>query len=78
MSSTTPADPVRAAAFSPDGQRIICASADAVRVWDVASGKELDTTRHSGGAWGVAITPDGRRAIVGSDDGSVLVVGLPR
>jgi WD40 repeat protein len=61
--------------FSPDGKRIASASFDgSVRVWDVASGKEvLKCQGHGSVVWSVAFSPDGVRIASASDDLTVRV-----
>ena len=65
----------RAAAFSPDGARIVSGSGDStVRVWDAASGAELLVLRgHEGCGHAAAFSPDGARIVSGSDDETVRV-----
>jgi WD40 repeat protein len=51
-------------AFLPDGRSFVSASMDGtLRLWDGQSGKELRRMQHPGGAYDVAISPDGRRAL---------------
>jgi WD40 repeat protein len=71
---------VDAVAFSPDGRRAVSAGADHdVRLWDVATGRQLRTfAGHTGTVWGIAYSPDGRRAFSGSDDGSARLWVLGR
>ena len=68
-------DEVYDAAFSPDGLRIVTASADqTAKVWDAASGRELLTLRgHSGVVRSVAFSPDGQRILTGSYDQTAKV-----
>ena len=48
-----------------------------LKVWDVESGRELRTlTGHSGSVLGVAVTPDGRRAVSASNDKTLKVWDL--
>ena len=65
---------VAAAAFSPDGQRIVTASYDkSARLWDAATGKEIAALQgHTKAVNSAAFSPDDRR-IVTAGDTSVLV-----
>jgi WD40 repeat protein len=70
-SSKAPTRTVTGAAFSSDGKRLAtCGWDKAVRVWDVATGKEVLTLRGHEGDYvrSVAYDPDGKRlASVGGD-----------
>ena len=47
-------------AVTRDGSRLVsCSNDKTVRVWDVASGKEVFTLKHDRSVCGVALTPDG-------------------
>jgi hypothetical protein len=52
-------------AYSPDGKRIVSASADStLKVWDVLTGQALLSLKgHSGHVHGVAFSPDGNRIV---------------
>jgi WD40 repeat protein len=57
---------VTSVAISPDGQRIVTGSADAtVKVWEVASGRELLTLRAGEPVASVAFSSDGQRVVTG-------------
>ncbi|GAK53957.1 WD40 repeat, subgroup [Candidatus Moduliflexus flocculans] len=66
---------VEAAAFSPDGTRIVTVSWDkTARVWDAASGAVLATlTGHAGEVNSAAFSPDGTRIATASDDGMAKI-----
>ena len=66
-------------AFSADGNRLFCGSADkTIKVWDVQTGQELLTLKgHTAMVKSVALSPDGKRLVSGSDPGiRSSVVGL--
>jgi WD domain, G-beta repeat len=63
------------AAFSPDGSRIVTASADkTARIWDAVSGKEIAVLRgHEGGVFSAAFSPGGSRIVTASNDKTARV-----
>jgi len=63
-------DGVTSPAFSPDGTRIVTASADkTARIWDAATGKEIAVLRgHEKGVTSAIFSPDGTRLVTASDD----------
>ena len=64
---------VNSAAFSPDGKRIVTASADGTaRLWDAETGKPVGEplTGHTGGVLSAAFSPDGKRIVTASADGT--------
>ncbi len=63
------------AVFSPDGARLVTASADhSARVWDAATGRALLTLEGHGGAVNsAAFSPDGTRLVTASHDRSARV-----
>ena len=66
---------VTAAAFSPDGRRVITASHDnTARVWDAATGQPVGAVlQHQSGVNAAAFSLDGRRIITASLDGTARV-----
>jgi WD40 repeat protein len=64
-----------AAAWSPDGRRIVSASADTmVRVWSAdGAGPPLVLRGHEAAVHAVAFSPDGRRIVSGSADKTLRV-----
>ena len=62
-------DAVYDAAFSPDGTRILTASADhRARLWDAASGKLVASFDHQDEVFQAAFSPDGARVLTASLD----------
>ena len=64
-------DRVYGAAFSPDGKRIVTASADlTARIWDAASGKPISDHLRGHMDWvnSAAFSPDGERVVTASND----------
>jgi WD40 repeat protein len=66
-------DWVESVAFSPDGSKLVSASADrTIRLWDTVSGQELRTHHgHSGQVRDVAFSPDGNRLASASTDRTI-------
>jgi len=67
-------DEVYSAAWSPDGTRIVAASADDARVWDVKTGAQLTLLQgHTAQVYGAAWSPDGARIVTASADDTARV-----
>jgi WD40 repeat protein len=70
-------------AFSPDGRRLVTASAEALQVWDSFSGRELkrwaipDAARGQPMANVLAISLDAKTLASGHTDGTILLWPLP-
>ncbi|MCX6878948.1 MAG: protein kinase, partial [Verrucomicrobia bacterium] len=66
---------VTSASFSPDGTRVVTASADkTARVWDAANGKPVgEPMRHEAGVFRASFSPDGTRVLTASDDKTARV-----
>ncbi len=61
--------PVWSALFSPDGRTIVTASDDkSARLWDAASGQELQRLTHGAQVWSASFSPDGRTVVTASLD----------
>ena len=59
--------------FSADGKQLLTGSKDrSLRLWDVASGKKLQTfVGHENWVTAASLSTDGKRVLSASDDGSV-------
>ena len=58
---------VNSAVFSPDGTRVVTASADkTARIWDAATGKEVAVLRHEDEVYSAAFSTDGTRIVTTS------------
>jgi len=68
------ADRVVFARFSPDGQRIATASADAARLWDATTGQPLaEPLKHDGPVYSAQFSRDGKRILTASADHTARV-----
>jgi WD40 repeat protein len=67
-------------ALTPDGKQIVSGADDGIlKVWDVATGKELRSLSGDGNAvTAIIVTPDGKQVISGSKDGTLTVWNLAR
>jgi WD40 repeat protein len=66
-------------AFRPDGKTLASGGMeDAVRLWDLTSGKTLDTFKgHPGAVMSVAFSPDGKTLLSAEDDGTIKLWDVP-
>ncbi|ETO36630.1 G-protein beta WD-40 repeats containing protein [Reticulomyxa filosa] len=64
---------IRSVKFSPDGSNIVSSSRDnTVRIWDVGSGKQIQTFREdSGSMYTAKFSPDGHNVLSCSYDGTI-------
>ncbi|MFM6225329.1 MAG: WD40 repeat domain-containing protein, partial [Dolichospermum sp.] len=64
--------------ITPDDSKFISGSSDStIKIWDLATGKELQTlTGHSKGVNTLAITPDGSKLVSGSSDSTIKIWDL--
>jgi WD40 repeat protein len=69
---------VSACAVTPDGRRVVSASADrTLKVWDLEAGRVIATLAgHAAGVSACAVTPDGRRVVSASADRTLKVWDL--
>jgi WD40 repeat protein len=67
------------AAFSPDGSRIVTASANkTARIWDAATGKEITVLHgHEANVNSAAFSPDGARIVTASHDKTARIWDAP-
>ncbi len=64
------------ASFSPDGRTVVTASWDhTARLWDAASGKELQRLTHEDTVWSASFSPDGRTVVTASAGRDCPIVG---
>jgi WD40 repeat protein len=68
---------LRWGAFSADGALVVTTSQDGAKVWDVDSGRVLESFSLSGGVETATFSHQGRRLAVVSDDGTLDVWNLP-
>jgi RNA polymerase sigma factor (sigma-70 family) len=76
-------DGVMVVAFSPDGKRVLSGAVcyrdrdPTVRLWEVATGKELlKLEGHTEGVYGLAFLPGGEKAVSGGADGTIRIWDL--
>lgn len=65
---------VNSISFSPDGKILAAGSGFGVKLWDVSTGKALNTLENSGAT--VSFSPDGKFLASISDDGVVHIWGV--
>jgi WD40 repeat protein/serine/threonine protein kinase len=65
--------------FSPDGKRLLTAGYDDMaRLWDLESGKELQTLEgHTWWVWAAEFSSDGKRIVTAGQDGKAIVWEQP-
>ncbi|MBN8628250.1 MAG: protein kinase [Planctomycetes bacterium] len=66
-------DQVWSAKFSTDAERILTVGGDGAKLWDVATGEELQDYHPHGAIAAVAYSPDGTRLATGSWDHSIKI-----
>jgi RNA polymerase sigma factor (sigma-70 family) len=76
-------DGVMVVAFSPDGKQVLSGGAcygdgdPTVRLWDVATGKELRKLEgHTGGVYSLGFLPGGKTAVSGGAEGTIRLWDL--
>ncbi|PWC46481.1 hypothetical protein TSA6c_06505 [Azospirillum sp. TSA6c] len=61
----------RSMSFTPDGKGLLLGGEFGLRLFDVASGRELHRVGTPGAAWGVAVSGNGRLAVAALGDGTI-------
>ncbi len=57
--------------FSPDGRTLLTGSEDqTARLWDAATGRQLQLLQHQNAVWAAAFRPDGRAVLTGDWNGT--------
>lgn len=71
---------VMAVAFSPDGKTLASAGVDsAIKIWDVATGRELTTlVGHDGWVYSLSFSPDGKVLASGGSDKMIKIWDLAK
>jgi WD40 repeat protein len=59
--------------FLPDGKTLLIADADTIKLWDIASQKEIYSSNYEGtfGITAITLTPDGKFLVTAHLDGSI-------
>ena len=66
--------PINSLAFSPDGKILVSGGDDnSIKLWDVDSGKDLNSGKHSARVRTVAFSPDGKLIASGDDSGIIKI-----
>lgn len=66
--------PINSLAFSPDGKILVSGGDDfSIKLWDVDSGKELKSGKHSSRVRTVAFSPDSKLIASGDDSGIIKI-----
>lgn len=63
-----------ASAFTPDGKAVVTHGYDELRVWELATGKELKRFPSKGGCAALAVSPNGKLAALSRSGGVVIDV----
>jgi WD40 repeat protein len=62
---------VHGLAFTPDGRYAVSASGNSVRLWDIASGKQLAQISEPGEIYGMALSRDGKYVLTNGGDSKI-------
>ena len=67
-------DTINSVVFSPDGKLILSGSRDTLKLWDVATGREIKTFfGHTGWVHSLIFNSDGKQALSCSSDGTIKI-----
>ncbi len=59
---------------APDGRHALTAGMDALRYWDLATGKQIRVFgQNKNGYWSVSLSPDGSRAVAGARNSNIYL-----
>jgi WD40 repeat protein len=67
-------DSINNVLFTSDGNYLVSGSRDgSIKIWEVASGKEIRTLRHSDKISAIAIAPDNQKILSGDEKGNIIL-----
>jgi WD40 repeat protein len=67
---------IPAVEYTPDGERLVVASTEALLVWDVTRARERTHIVLPGAARNAAVAPDGRHVAIANENGTIYIIRL--